>query len=281
VPRRLVLMLLVAWMAAACSSASPEELLDRAPEALEEAGTSRFVMRVTAAGEGVDSRFEATGEQDLTAGTLRMEADLGLDAASTETLVVDDTIFLRSPLFEMFTGDADGWIGVDLEEAGRSSGLELDQLVEGNTGPAALVQQLRGAAGDIEELGTDEVRGVDTRHLRVTVDTERAIEQSPAEVRDQLRTFAETSGLPDQYPMEVWIDDEALVRRISTVVEIEDEVAGPVTQQTTLELFDFGVGVDIEAPDPDDVTDMGQLLEDLEALEEGLDEVGPDPDDDG
>jgi hypothetical protein len=281
VPRRLVLMLLVAWMAAACSSASPEELLDRAPEALEEAGTSRFVMRVTAAGEGVDSRFEATGEQDLTAGTLRMEADLGLDAASTETLVVDDTIFLRSPLFEMFTGDADGWIGVDLEEAGRSSGLELDQLVEGNTGPAALVQQLRGAAGDIEELGTDEVRGVDTRHLRVTVDTGRAIEQSPAEVRDQLRTFAETSGLPDQYPMEVWIDDEALVRRISTVVEIEDEVAGPVTQQTTLELFDFGVGVDIEAPDPDDVTDMGQLLEDLEALEEGLGEVGPDPDDDG
>lgn len=268
---RLGLLLLVVLLAGACSAESPGDLLDRAPEALEEAGTSRFVMRVTAIGEGIDSRFEAVGEQDLPAGTLRMETDLGLDATDTETLVVDETIYLRSPLFEMFTGDADGWIGLDLEAAGRSAGLDLDQLVEGNTGPAALVQQLRGAAGDIEELDDDEVRGIDTRHLRVTVDTDRAIEQSPPEVREQLRTFAETSGLPGQYPMEVWIDEDALVRRISTVVEVEDEAAGPVTQQTTLELFDFGVPVDIARPDRDRVTDMGELLEDLEALEQGLD----------
>jgi hypothetical protein len=266
-------MLLVALVIGGCGSESPEDLLDRAPEALEEAGTSRFVMQVTAVGEGIDSRFAATGEQDLGAGTLRMEADLGLDATSTETLVVDDTIYLRSPLFEMFTGDAEGWISVDLEEAGRSAGLDLDQFVEGNTGPAALVQQLRGAAGAIEELGDDEVRGVDTHHLRVTVDTDRAIEQSPPEVREQLRTFAESSGLPRQYPMEVWIDDDALVRRISTVVEVEDEVAGPVTQQTTLELFDFGVPVDIEAPDPARVTEMSELLEDLAALEQELEAV--------
>ena len=274
---RTVIVLIAGLLLAACSPTDPQDLLDRAPAALEEAGTSRFEMQVTAVGEGVDSSFGASGEQDLISGTLRMESDLGLDATATETLIVDETIYLSSPLFEMFTGDPEGWIAVDLDQAAGDAGLDLDELVGGNTGPAALVQQLRGAAGDIEELGTEDVRGTETRHLRVTVDTDRAIEQSPAEVREQLRTFAETSGLPTQYPMEVWIDDDARVRRVRTVVEIEDEVAGPVTQATTLELFDFGVAIDIAAPDPDRVTDMRALLAELEALEEEL-EAGPDPD---
>ena len=267
-PARLVLVL-GALLLAACGT-GPEELLDRAPEALEDAGTSRFEMRVSAVGEGVDSTFVATGEQDLGDGTLRMVTDLGLEASRTETLVAGDTIYLRSPLFELFTGTSDQWVAIPLGEAGETAGLDLDALVEGNTGPAALVQQLRGAADDIEELGTEDVRGTPTRHLRVVVHTDRAIEQSPPELREQLRTFAETSGLPERYPMEVWIDDDALIRRVRTVVEVQDEQAGPVTQQTTLELFDFGLPVRIEPPGDDEVVDLRQALEDLAALDEGL-----------
>lgn len=92
---------------------------------------------------------------------------------------------------------------VSVEEAGRAAGLDIDALVEGHTGPAALGQQLRGAVDEIEGLGTEEVRGTATRHLRVRVDTDRAIEQSPAQTREQLRSFAEASGLPATCPMEV------------------------------------------------------------------------------
>lgn len=275
-PVRPVLLLALLVALAGCGADGPRDLLDAAPAALEDAGTSRFEMEVAAVGEGVDSSFAATGEQDLAAGTLRMETDLGLDATRTQTLVAGETIYLRSPLFEMFTGDPDRWVRVDMAEASRTAGLELDTLVEGNTGPAALVQQLRGAVDDIEELGTEQVRGVDTHHLRVTVDTDRAIEQSPQQLREQLRTFVEASGLPATYPMEVWIDDDALVRRVRTIVEVQDETAGPVTQQTTLELFDFGIPVRIEPPHPDDVVDMQALLDDLAALEEELDRAGLD-----
>lgn len=268
-PPALVLAALL--LLAGCRGASPQDLLDRAPGALEDAATSRFEMRVSAVGDGVDSAFAATGEQDLAAGTLRMETELGLDATRTETLVVGEVVYLRSPLFELFTGDPDAWVRVDMEEAGRAGGLDLDALVGDNTGPAALVHQLRGAADDIEELGSAEVRGVATRHLRVVVDTDRAIDQSPAATREQLRAFAEASGLPTTYPMEVWIDDDALIRRVRTDVEVEDESAGPVTQQTTLELFDFGLSVRIEPPDEDEVVDMRTLLDDLAALEEDLD----------
>jgi hypothetical protein len=258
----------------ACGSPGPEELLDRAPDALEEAGSSRFEMRVTAVGDGVDSSYSASGEQDLDAGTMRMEADLGLDASTTETLALGDVMYLRSPMFALFTGDEGTWVRVDLEESGRAAGLDMEALVEGNTGPAALLQQLRGAADDVDELGSEEIRGVDTTHLRVIVDTERAIEDSPPEVREQLRSYAEASGLPSAYPMEVWIDDDGLPRRLSTIVDIEDETMGTVTQQTVLELYDFGVNVRIDEPAEDEVVELRDLMEELAALEESL---GMDP----
>lgn len=271
-PRALPSLLLAVLLAlTACAGPGPQELLDGAPDALAEAGSSRFEMRVTAVGEGVDSAYTATGEQDLDAGTLRMEADLGLEGTRTETLTVGNVMYLRSPMFALFTGDEDVWVRVDLEESGRAAGLDVDALVEGNTGPAALLQQLRGAADEVEELGSDEVRGVSTTHLRVVVDTERAIEDAPAEAREQLRAFADASGMPAAYPMEVWIDDDGLPRRLSTIVDVRDEARGTVTQQTVLELFDFGIGVRVDEPAGDDVVELRELLAELEALEEGLD----------
>jgi hypothetical protein len=275
----------------ACGGPSPQDLLDDAPAALEEAGSSRFEMRVTAVGEGVDSRYSAVGEQDFETGTMRMEADLGLEASSTETLAVGEVMYLRSPMFVLFTGDEDRWVRVDLRESGQAAGLDVDALVEGQTGPAALLQQLRGAADEVEEVGEEEIRGVATTHLRVVVDTQRAIEDSPPAAREQLRTFAEASGMPDEYPMDVWIDDDGLPRRLSTVVEVQDETMGTVTQQTVLELYDFGVTVRVEEPDEDEVVDLGDLMAEMEQLEQelraeeggGLDgdpDAGPDGDPD-
>jgi hypothetical protein len=271
-PVLLSLLSLVALVLVACSS-SPEDLLDGAPDALEEAGSSRFEMRVTAVGDGIDSSYSATGEHDLATGAMRMEADLGLDTTSTETLIIGEVMYLRSPLFEIFTGEEDAWVRVDLAESGRQAGLDVDTLVEGQTGPAALLQQLRGAADEVEELGSEDVRGVSTTKLRVVVDTDRAIENSPPETREQLRAFVEASGLPSTYPMEVWIDDDGLPRRISTITEVEDPQVGVVTQQTILELFDFGVGVRVE--EPEDAVEMGDLLQELDALEQELDETAP------
>jgi hypothetical protein len=273
----LTAVLVILLLALTACGSSPEDLLDGAPDALEEAGSSRFEMRVTAVGDGVDSRYAATGEQDYDTGTMRMEADLGLDTTSTETLALGDVMYLRSPMFAMFTGDEETWVRVDVAASGEAAGLDVDALVEGQTGPAALLQQLRGAAGDIEELGEEDVRGVSTTRLRVIVDTERAIENSPPETREQLRAFSEASGMPPEYPMEVWIDDDGLPRRLSTVVEVEDEQVGTVTQQTVLELYDFGIRVDIEEPADDEVVELRELMEELAELEEslGLDGEGP------
>jgi hypothetical protein len=274
VPRRLptaVWWSLLAALLVACSGGNPEELLERAPDALEDAGTSRFEMLVTAVSEqGEQPPFRAEGEQDLTDGTMRMVFDLGDDSSRTETLLDGNVVYLRAPLFALFTGDPDRWVRLDLEEAGAEAGLDPDQLVPTDAGPAALLQQLRGAAEDTEDLGREEVRGVDTHHLRVTVVSDRAIAQAPEAMRDQLRTYAEATGLPDTYPMEVWIDDDGLPRRIRTVLEIDDPAQGAITQQTTLELFDFGVEIELTPPAGDEVVDLDEVLRELAELEAAL-----------
>jgi hypothetical protein len=275
VTRRLTVALVwvaLAGLLVACTGDRPEDLIDRAPEALEQAETSRFEMLVTSVSEaGEQPPFRAEGEQDLVDGRMRMSFDLGDEGSRTETLLDGNIIYLRAPLFALFTGDPETWIRIDLEEAGTDAGLDPDQLVPTDAGPAALLQQLRGAAEDIEELGDEEIRGVSTRHLRVTVVSERAIAQAPEELREQLRTYAEATGLPATYPMEVWIDDDGLPRRIRTVLEIDDAVQGTITQQTTLELYDFGVSVDLDPPAGDAVVDLAEILRELEELEAALD----------
>jgi hypothetical protein len=259
-----------------CDGQDPQALLDGAGEALEAAGTSRFEMAVETVGDEAGT-FAAAGAQDLETGALRMAIDLGDEATATETLLLGTEVFIRSPLFALFTGDASTWVRIDLQETAERQGLDAGALLGEQTGPAALLAQLEGASGDLEELGSEEVRGVETTHLRVTVDTAAAIEQADPSVREQLRSYAEATGLPDTYPMELWIGDDGLVRRIRTVLDVAGAAGGSdgVTQQTTLELFDFGVDVDLDPPLREKTLDLADLVEDLQTLER-LEQAGAD-----
>lgn len=264
----------VALLLVGCRGTAPLELVAGASDALTAAGTARFEMVVRAAGEGEE--FRAEGAQDLATGALQMRLDLGEDGPLTETLLLGTDVYVRSPLFELFTGDPSTWVRVDLAEQAAEQGIDEQMLLEGNTGPAALLAQLEGASEDVERVGSEEVRGVDTNHLRVTIDTSAAIDQAPPETRAQLRTYAEAVGLPASYPMDLWIDADGLVRRIRTVLDVPTGPPGggdagerpdAVTQETVLELFDFGVSVDLRAPDDDEVIDLAELLAELADLE--------------
>jgi hypothetical protein len=273
--RLAALLTVLALALTGCGGADAQQLLDGAVEALEEAGTSSFRMTVETIG-AESTPFVAEGAQDLTTGALRMAIDLGEASTQTETLLLGTEVFIRSPLFEIFTGDGSTWVRVDLEAGAEEQGFEAGALVGDQTGPAALLAQLDGASDDLEELGTEEIRGARTTHMRVLVDTGAAIEQADPAVREQLRAYAEASGLPESYPMELWIGDDGLVRRIRTVLDVPGRAGQEdgVTQQTTLELFDFGVNVDLDPPLPEETVDFRDVVRDLERLEELDDGAG-------
>jgi len=114
--------------------------------------------------------------------------------------------------------------------------------------PAAFLARLRDEADAFTEIGSDEVRGDATTHHRAEVDRE-AIDGGET-------LWGADAG--DEVSVDVWIDDQGRLRRV--------EAGG-----LELELWDFGVVVDVEVPE--DVQDGPDMDSAFDAMDEALPQV--------
>ena len=125
-----------------------------------------------------------------------------------------------------------------------------------------MLRQLKAAGGDIEKVGEEDVRGVATTHYKATIDFERYPELVPADeraaARASMRQLIKLTGARTA-PVEVWVDDDDLVRRLEQTTKLTIPGAGPMSMVQQLELYDFGTKVDIDVPDPAEVADMTDL----------------------
>ena len=245
------------------------------PEAAAEAGTAQFemVMEMTAMGQSFE--ITATGAYDKDAQQGSMSMDMGslfqqLAEAGEEmpdigdgtmTMVFDgDTAYVRSPLFDLFTGTS-GWISLSMEELGA----DASQLGVGGSDPSALLEGLRGVGGDPEVVGQEDVRGVPTTHYRASMRLSDALADVPESERDEVKAALEQLGDVEtaEVPVDVWIDEDDLPRRMQMDMgALFGAVAGgdDATMTMTLELFGYGDPVDIEIPPADEVTPLSETL---------------------
>jgi hypothetical protein len=94
-----------------------------------------------------------------------------------------------------------------------------------------MLAKLRSASLETERLGSEDVRGEDAVHYRMTVNCNEADLGCPSETTD----------------VDVWIDDDGLVRRASFADDGAD---------ITAEFFDFGIPVEVEEPAAAQVVDL-------------------------
>ena len=245
---------------AATSTRSDDSgLLVGAAAATADAGSSRVFVEASVGGQS----FTGEGAYDYRAdrGHLTLDlAALGAGLGEVELVFADHVVYYRLPA-EMgpLAGDK-SWVKIDLEALGKASGSNLDALAQGNqTDPGQYLRWLKATGADVEEIGTESVRGVETTHYRASVDLDKVVETAAPEVRGATRAWIDRlkSELDsDVVPIDVWVDGDGLVRRIRQEYEIRD-----TKTEITLELYDFGVEVDAKAPPPDDVVDLGDLLE--------------------
>jgi hypothetical protein len=159
-----------------------------------------------------------------------------------------------------------GWIRFDLQALGEEAGLDFDQLMQlgSQSDPSQALAYLRAASDDIQEVGSEEVRGVETTHYRMTVDLARVAAAAPPAQREALQAqvdeLIEKSRIQN-VPTDVWIDEDGLVRRQRLTYEnmaFAPGVHGDMTM--TMELFDFGVDVEVDPPPASQVVDLQELL---------------------
>lgn len=297
-PRTPAAALVAALLLAACArpapsdAARPRALRDVAadihgvPRAVAAAGSGRF--RVTLRIEATDGTVDPVVVDVTTVGAFdgprrALRSDLGAAIVDLEGMdaglppgfdepvqvVVDGaTTYLRAPMLDELVGAA-RWL-----VAGRgASDAELGPLgmatIGGGIGavdPLPVLEALTQAEA-VDDVGAGEVDGAPVRRLRAELD---------------LSGVLEGLGPAMAVPIDLWVDEAGRARRL--VADLGDAgallgegtsapavpgMAGSATM--TIELYDYGVDLEIVTPDPDDVLPVDEARR---AMQRALGQAG-------
>lgn len=253
---------LVALIAAGCGGSGSgvldlpaDEVLATAVERSGEYDTARMQVRtvtstpqgeVTLVGEGVGGAqavlFTATMEGPLfPAGPVEMEVRL-----------VDGTMYQRSELFtEAFDVDAE-WISFDL--ASVMPGFEAMMQQAQQFDPTQSLSQLQDVAR-VSEVGPETVNGFSTKHYTAIMTLRDSFEAAGIDDAT-MQQYVDLAGidLDADVPMQVWIDDQGLVRR--TRVQVTTDT---MSTDTTTDMLEYGVTVAVTAPPAEDTVSVEDL----------------------
>lgn len=266
------------------------EAATTAPTASGEAGDLREILGATA--EATTGRMEGefvmvgvegvpdggpitlsfTGEFDNEAGLFAFRMDMSealggmgdeippemlelFGDLTMEVREIGETTYMRFPLFS-FLGVTTEWVSMPTDE-----GVADDLAGAAPSNPTDFLDAFGDADAEAEELGTETVRGVETNHFRVVIDTESLLEDATPEQLEQL----EAQGpLPQgELPVEVWVGDDGLIHRYVVTYDgssVETAPGEGFEEMTiTIEMYDYGTDIGVEAPPPDQVTDSAEL----------------------
>lgn len=262
-----VLALAALALAACAEERPPRERLEAAALTTGEQRTAGVSLEMTTAvgsdTAGPEIRFDGRGAVDFREGTGRLVMAIPALADSMTILRTADAVYIRTP--GVLAGGGSGWVRRPLDPGGGRPG---------RTGPVRLAEAVEKLEGEPRRLGTDVIRGTEVEGFGLTLPAARLRDGSGTSPgsREEL-----------EVPVEVWIDGDDRIRRVRLDVPLgplaeaararaaEQGAAGPGalavgmlaglegTMQVTLELFDFGTVVRLEAPDPEEVTDAEEL----------------------
>jgi hypothetical protein len=255
--------------------AALHSLMLAAATKVADTATSRFEMQMSMPGpDGKPLPITSTGAVNNTTGVMSMEMDMGAmgvpGMSGTTTALFDGkAIYYRFPPAMRSTFGGKEWVKMGLDLISKTAGLDVESLLQQfkQSDPTSSVALLSSASTDITEVGTEDIRGVHTRHFKMTVDLQKASTNAPESLRSTVAKAAEMLGT-GTYPAEIWLGDDGLPRRMHYSMDISrmklpNNTAtpfGPGNMEFTMDLFDFGVDVGVVVPPASDTADMANLL---------------------
>ena len=264
-----VVLLVLALLTAGCGK-DGEKVLAAAGDTTADAGSSRMAMTVSAesvgsstgssvpAQEPLKMEFEGLIDYETGHGIMKMDMGAlpipGAPQGDAEMRMLGSVVYMKLPGNELGNRP---WIKFDLEALSEAGGPPVPGLNPASNDPRGILDALRGVSGEVTEVGEETVRGVATTHYRATVDLSKAEQAVPEARRDDFAAFSKELGI-ETLPIEVWVDEEGRARRFAYEVDTPATAQAPASQvDLVVELYDFGVDVDVEAPPESEVTDYG------------------------
>lgn len=272
------IVLVLALVLVACAEQGPEPepgQLAVIADQTTQAGTARTVMTMNMTMSQFSSEMRMEGVVDTATEALHVTMRVRITGQGAprhevdgEMIALDGVLYHSGGLAQESRPDLpDGhWVRQPMPE-GMGGGTMLPGMPDQNS-PMAFVEQLALYGGDITTLGRDRVRGTQTTHWRIVTTYEEMLQaQASEEVRQQMEDAladapADMLGTP--VVIEVWADDDNLLRRMRMDLDLSAALAGQTPQDQSseaamrwdMELYDYGVDVTISAPPEDRVVEL-------------------------
>jgi hypothetical protein len=157
------------------------------------------------------------------------------------------------------------WWKINIARAASSLGLPgLSTLASNPAGndPSQMLGYLRASSGHFSNLGKATVGGVETTHYSASIDFNKIPEHFPPSerkaVQQTLNTFKNMAGL-DALPVNVWIDQHQLVRRMAFAFNEHLASIGQMHLSMRMDFTDYGPQPAPSLPPASQVTDITSL----------------------
>lgn len=228
-----------------------DSVLAAAADATEAEGTARIEFEMAMKSDGgfmtMDAKMHGSGEIDFEAerSYSRFEIEGVPMAPTTSIEMIQD----RNDVYTKM-GDSTQWTKTSASEL---SGGAMNSFSGTPSSPDEYLEQLRSISHEIDIVGTDEVDGVSTTRYRATIDAQAAMALLQDADESVQRVMSEADIKFD--PMEVWVDSDDLVRRITSGTEI-DMGGAIMAMDFSMRFYDFGAAIDIEIPDANDIVEQ-------------------------
>jgi hypothetical protein len=217
---------------------------------------------ITLTGEGAFDMAESRGHLTFTATGTGQGAAAAEQVGTMEAVYDDFVAYMRMPVLERLLPEGKKWIKIDFQAVGKETGVDFQQLAQlGQNNPMQQLDYLKGAT-DIEEVGTEDVRGTETTHYKGVLDFDSLKEQVPEGAGGSIDRIKAMTGI-EKAPIEVWLDSEGLPRRVSYRFDYDIPATATSSAQpgqiaATIEYFDFGTDVTVEVPRADEIYDPAE-----------------------
>lgn len=228
--------------------------------------TARIAGTIDASGFGLPQALHLTldGVTSLAKPELDLRTDAGpviqqvqplLSSLPLELRLRDGVAYVKVPsLARSFVPGNKAWASLDLR---RLAGGALPQV------DGAMVLKMLRAAGTLKPVGTEQIDGTKTTHLRGRIRLADQVKLLPAKVRARIRkALARVKGHGRvAQPVDVWVGDDGLVRREQIRLAVPAHEGFPAGRVAVrLDFSDFGTPLAAGAPAASETFDATSMV---------------------
>jgi hypothetical protein len=184
----------------------------------------------------------------------------GQRAFTLDEVVSEFDLYMHSPeLMSGALGTTKSWILLRSEAFGdlfkdSSSGVSAGMSMN----PSQELDSLQSASDNVSVVGRERIGRTVATHYSAVIDPDKLRDELKSRVSGNLEELVDRSM--DQLSgesVDVWIDDQGLIRRAST----STTTVSLGTMNTTVDFTDYGIHPDIQVPPESEVFDVTPLLE--------------------